>query len=75
MKLLVLVGAAPLLLPLLFLVLAALSGVVGGGAAGAGTEPASPAGVVGLAELGAAMLAVGPDPRGVSNHRIVTSWA
>src|SRR6266511_2266123 len=70
----VLVGAAAgvVLVPLavLLLLLAAFAG-----AAGAGAEAALAAGVVGLAERCAAVLAVTPDPGGVCDHRIVTSRA
>src|SRR6266498_1665224 len=75
----VLVGAAAgvVLVPLavLLLLLAAFAGAVGAGAAGAGAEAALAAGVVGLAERCAAVLAVTPDPGGVCDHRIVTSRA
>jgi hypothetical protein len=73
----VLVGAtasvvlAALPLPLLFL--AAFSGAVGAGTAGAGAEPPLAAGVIRLAKQRAAVLAVSPDPGWVCDHLIVTS--
>src|SRR6266511_1899749 len=57
----------------LLLLLAVFAGAVGAGATRAGAEAALAAGVVGLAERGAAVLAVTPDPGWVSDHRIVTS--
>src|SRR6266498_2291390 len=72
-----LAAAGVVLVPLavLLLLLAAFAGAVGAGAAGAGAEAALAAGVVGLAERCAAVLAVTPDPGGVCDHRIVTSRA
>jgi hypothetical protein len=64
-----------LALALVGLLLAALSSAVGAGATGAGAEAAFAAGVIGLAEGGAAVLAVTPDPGRVCDHLIVTSRA